>query len=839
LEIERRGAEGLALVESAMASRKLGVRARLHAVWIIAKLAGPTAADKLHRLAARADRLHPSAADEDNRRFVSQTVRALGDVVDPAIQTHRLDAGAGDLAMAQRIASLAWIRDPRVQLEVVIVLGRMRRADAIDRFDQTYIASPDAGLRHAIQWTMRRSAAWSTIFKLLDEPDKSIYRPIAKRAIAEQFEVAVVDGLIDRLKQEPRAERRREYAELLARVARKPGPWTYWGFRPPPRPANTIAWKRTAAIEVSLDRALADADRDTRLAVLRAMVREKIPASTATLGAWLNSEREPTAVALLLTALDRCSSAEAREHLERVVRDGRQTLANRLLGVEQFVRGIDAASEPRLLAVGEAVEDGPVLAPILRALGARKLRQGSTLLRAKLDSTDANIRAAAISALADVGARDADDAIVKRLRDGDRRVCAAAALAAGRLALRSATEDLLRLAVDTDPEVRRSSLEALRQLREPRAVPVMVAALGDAETAVKALEALGEVGGAAQAAGVADVARRQPSLPILIAAARALTGWVERPSLMVAERLEITRALAEIHGSSGLLLAWKVIGPVTGDGSTEVAKFTLYGTRTVFSTGIAARVSLGAATAKESWIASADIFVDESTRVEFATSASAPQAIFLNGQPAFRQDRPNTSAERFTAALAKGTNRVIVRLAGGNNPGEFQLRFRRQSARAEHERLASVALARSGNPDRGRLVFLNAEKSLCIKCHRVGEQGERVGPDLTGLGGRFAKSYIIESILEPSRTIAPSFEATLVELKNGKSLEGVKIAETDSSITLVDRETKKHVVAKSEIESQKKQSTSTMPEGLEKRLTEEEFVDLLAFLLSTKEPRRP
>src|SRR5262249_20167550 len=157
----------------------------------------------------------------------------------------------------------------------------------------------------------------------------------------------------------------------------------------------------------------------------------------------------------------------------------------------------------------------------------------------------------------------------------------------------------------------------------------------------------GEIGGAAQAAAVADLARRQPSLPILIAAARALTRWAERPNLIVAERLEITRALAEIHGSSGVLLAWNVTGPVAGDGSAEIAKFTLGGARTVFSTGIEARVSLGAATAKESWIASAEIFVDESTRVDFATSASASQAIFLNGQPAFRQDRPSGSAERF------------------------------------------------------------------------------------------------------------------------------------------------------------------------------------------------
>ena len=58
-------------------------------------------------------------------------------------------------------------------------------------------------------------------------------------------------------------------------------------------------------------------------------------------------------------------------------------------------------------------------------------------------------------------------------------------------------------------------------------------------------------------------------------------------------------------------------------------------------------------------------------------------------------------------------------------------------------------------------------------------QGEHIGPELTGLGSRFSKAYIVESILEPSRTIAPSFESTLVELKNGKVLSGIKVAETE------------------------------------------------------------
>jgi putative heme-binding domain-containing protein len=116
-------------------------------------------------------------------------------------------------------------------------------------------------------------------------------------------------------------------------------------------------------------------------------------------------------------------------------------------------------------------------------------------------------------------------------------------------------------------------------------------------------------------------------------------------------------------------------------------------------------------------------------------------------------------------------------------------------------------------------------------------QGERVGPELTGLGSRFAKACIVESVLEPSRTIAPSFETLLVALKNGKAVSGIKVVETETSLTLVDSQAQKHVLSRRDIEEQQKSPGSTMPEGVEKPLTEDEFVDLISFLASLKEPR--
>src|SRR5262249_28352154 len=140
----------------------------------------------------------------------------------------------------------------------------------------------------------------------------------------------------------------------------------------------------------------------------------------------------------------------------------------------------------------------------------------------------AEVRVAALGAAAELGVADAGGTVLERLDDPDARVRAAAALAVGKLALRPAADRLLKSARDADADVRRSALDARRRLREPRALPVALAALRDSETATTALECVGELGGPAQAQAVADAARRQPSASVLAAAVKALAGWAAR-----------------------------------------------------------------------------------------------------------------------------------------------------------------------------------------------------------------------------------------------------------------------------------------------------------------------
>ncbi len=140
-----------------------------------------------------------------------------------------------------------------------------------------------------------------------------------------------------------------------------------------------------------------------------------------------------------------------------------------------------------------------------------------------------------------------------------------------------------------------------------------------------------------------------------------------------------------------------------------------------------------------------------------------------------------------------------------------------------------------GDPEKGKALFFDPEsKAPCAKCHMVGDQGGKVGPELTNVSGTRDLPYVIESILEPSAQIASGFEPFLIVTKDGEFVNGVKKAEDDQSVTLADNEGQQRKVPKAKIEKMVQQKKSIMPDNFRELLTMEEFHDLLAYLETLK-----
>lgn len=144
--------------------------------------------------------------------------------------------------------------------------------------------------------------------------------------------------------------------------------------------------------------------------------------------------------------------------------------------------------------------------------------------------------------------------------------------------------------------------------------------------------------------------------------------------------------------------------------------------------------------------------------------------------------------------------------------------------------------AKSTNVARGQKVFTDAG---CAQCHRVRNGGGVIGPDLTGVGRRFDRRALLESIIEPSKVIADIYRNVSITTRSGAMIDGRILSEDSKalvvSINPVDPDQRTRVL-KDEVVAQRASDTSPMPAGLLDTLQREEILDLLAWLELSGEP---
>jgi putative membrane-bound dehydrogenase-like protein len=138
---------------------------------------------------------------------------------------------------------------------------------------------------------------------------------------------------------------------------------------------------------------------------------------------------------------------------------------------------------------------------------------------------------------------------------------------------------------------------------------------------------------------------------------------------------------------------------------------------------------------------------------------------------------------------------------------------------------AKAVLALKPNAANGGAIF----KRACASCHRLDREGFGVGPDLFGIRNQ-PKETILLHIVVPEHEIAPGFTAYLVETKDGRTLSGIILSETEESITLRQPLGVEDNILRRDIMSMTQSPLSLMPAGLEQTMSPQEMADLLAYL---------
>lgn len=148
-----------------------------------------------------------------------------------------------------------------------------------------------------------------------------------------------------------------------------------------------------------------------------------------------------------------------------------------------------------------------------------------------------------------------------------------------------------------------------------------------------------------------------------------------------------------------------------------------------------------------------------------------------------------------------------------------------------------AVVGQPGDPEEGRRIFFHHRGPGCYRCHRVDGRGGDAAPELTRIMRQLDGERMLESIITPSKEIAPEFAAWVLTTNDGRTLTGLFTGARDpkeGKFIFVDQQGEVHLFLSGEIKEVSVSKKSLMPDKLLDSLTDQQIRDLFAFLRSLK-----
>ncbi len=138
-----------------------------------------------------------------------------------------------------------------------------------------------------------------------------------------------------------------------------------------------------------------------------------------------------------------------------------------------------------------------------------------------------------------------------------------------------------------------------------------------------------------------------------------------------------------------------------------------------------------------------------------------------------------------------------------------------------------------GDAKVGERLFFENSSLQCAKCHRVGNRGSELGPDLSYIAAKKSRKDFVESIAYPNQSISEGFETVVLETKDGQVISGIVKAKTKEKITIANVEGELTTVDVDEIEAENT-GKSAMPENLVDQMSLFQLRDIVEYLSTLK-----
>ena len=138
-------------------------------------------------------------------------------------------------------------------------------------------------------------------------------------------------------------------------------------------------------------------------------------------------------------------------------------------------------------------------------------------------------------------------------------------------------------------------------------------------------------------------------------------------------------------------------------------------------------------------------------------------------------------------------------------------------------------LAAKSDPKRGAEVYAKN----CAACHQIAGKGEKIGPQLDGIGLR-GLDRLLEDTLDPNRNVDQAFRVTSLTLEKGQIVQGLFLREEGTLLVLADAQGKLIRVKKADVAERATAPLSPMPANVAEQIPEADFYHLMAYLLAQR-----
>jgi len=125
------------------------------------------------------------------------------------------------------------------------------------------------------------------------------------------------------------------------------------------------------------------------------------------------------------------------------------------------------------------------------------------------------------------------------------------------------------------------------------------------------------------------------------------------------------------------------------------------------------------------------------------------------------------------------------------------------------------------------------ESNGCFDCHRIGEKGSRVGPNLSDIGTRRTPDRLLKSLVTPDEEVLFENRSVRVVTKDGATITGRLLNQDAMSVQMMTPKEELKTYLRANIREYTVLDKGLMPSS-QGKLSDQQVADIVAYLSSLK-----